>query len=1119
MCDHQEKSKSRKPDAKVHIMKQRRSTQKKLQLSEEDDTLDTHSTAEDSLLSDHHPDHQRRSDLYHRKQTHGRLSLSETSLTSSFGSSSFSSSTSASSSSSSSHSSPTSESSSSVSSESSVCSDGFLLRRPQHSLSCTDISRKHKYAEYVEETTPLIGNRDHLPEQKQGAQKKTQKTARGSANDGSFRKSKSMEALTCSTERGATEVEKEQEKRKKQVRQNLMKEKMKFSAFLNEITRQVLSPMRLTTLGVRDVQRQSSMGSASVRSRKLESNRQPKSRPVSADPVSSSKCSHTRLSKSSHRRRRQCSPDATEPMQPRPRSCTDISCLERHPSRSSQHCPNSPSFKRRHHRYQGSHVRHCHHHRGNCNTPSCHHRSISPHRKHRYYSPVFSDHGDHDETPYRHHKDPHRHHHEDNHDGDRYSPDDHHHRRDYHDQHFHYHHGCHHGPRHGDHHFTAHYLKEHNDRTYHPPEIHSSSSQDHEHHQSPSHHHCNHLNRKHPVTPRRGNQGQSYDYRDHPYPKHHHRGDHHGLPRYHNSEEQHHRGVPHGDPQQVKQSEICGGQHPHQRDQPNHRDRHSSGHQHHHGNHHSPNHQHHHGDDLSEAQQPDDDDDLCHKHRHGDQHHHGNKHGPNHQQHRGTHGNDLHQHSHGERQSSGHQHHQRDHHRPNSQHHNRDHRQHHHGDHQNQNSHHYEDHHSRVHQNHHGDQRHLLESHQNQAHTKNNDSEHKDPHTLDSLPPHQKNPTTSSLCGQEEEQTDFSGPSLPQSIQEATHEMDNLMVLQKDNEGLHQSVLKSAVRMECLGEFLSSQKLLEEELQRTRAELSNLTENFKILHENCSSTQQTNNLLEQKLNSVVKSVLNKSNNHFHPDDAIDQGALPITPPPIQFMDSQNYEKVKAAGQEQSLGSVPEEDESDWSEMGEEIPRFILMGSNRGQAWRHRDADVDKDSESGGEEMVRRHSPRPLQIPHLQFTIHNEILPLTQPNACPSGMAGESTFRITTSQNLGSTILIRSASLEEIPLACHQTPKELRGTEAMMDLHHPRDDSIQDLDNEIIHHWRSSNERGRERPLEADSAPSGLQSVEQMLNQFMCEPQPGEGRRQGRPEVHGWTGGMAEEVFGGEQTQL
>lgn len=56
----------------------------------------------------------------------------------------------------------------------------------------------------------------------------------------------------------------------------------------------------------------------------------------------------------------------------------------------------------------------------------------------------------------------------------------------------------------------------------------------------------------------------------------------------------------------------------------------------------------------------------------------------------------------------------------------------------------------------------------------------------------------------------------------------SIRILQEQNAGLHQSLLKTAVRMECLGEeFMSSQKLLEAELQRTRMELSSLTERFK----------------------------------------------------------------------------------------------------------------------------------------------------------------------------------------------------------------------------------------------------------------------------------------------------
>ncbi|KAJ0004309.1 hypothetical protein NQD34_010523, partial [Periophthalmus magnuspinnatus] len=80
-------------------------------------------------------------------------------------------------------------------------------------------------------------------------------------------------------------------------------------------------------------------------------------------------------------------------------------------------------------------------------------------------------------------------------------------------------------------------------------------------------------------------------------------------------------------------------------------------------------------------------------------------------------------------------------------------------------------------------------------------------------------------------------------------------ILHEQNDGLQQSLLKTAVRVECLGEeFTSSRHCLEAELQKTRLELSNLTERFKRLHDNCSSAQQTNNLLEHKLHLVAQSM-------------------------------------------------------------------------------------------------------------------------------------------------------------------------------------------------------------------------------------------------------------------------
>lgn len=228
------------------------------------------------------------------------------------------------------------------------------------------------------------------------------------------------------------------------------------------------------------------------------------------------------------------------------------------------------------------------------------------------------------------------------------------------------------------------------------------------------------------------------------------------------------------------------------------------------------------------------------------------------------------------------------------------------------------------------------------------------------------------------------------------------------------------------------------------------------------------------------------------------------------MDSHNYGKANTNGQEQSLGSVPEEEESDWSEMGEETPRFTLTGSNR-QTWRFQEGDLDKDSESGGDDFVPPHSPRAMQIPQLQFTIHNERL--------SDGLRGEATYRITTSSNLGSAMLIRSASLEEIPQARHK--KELRNTGAMMD-HRPRgDEAIEDLDNEIIHHWTGCGKLDVSivRPIEAESSIAGLQSGERMISHFMCEPQLDGGSDQDRAEVHSWTGEVLEEVLKGERTEL
>ncbi|XP_035033826.2 repetin isoform X2 [Hippoglossus stenolepis] len=1340
MCDHQEKdhkrgktANSKSQPTKNHHQNQGRHQhhyQKKSHQSDDTYSQD-HSSAEDSIFSDHHPDHRRPSvndqthhppsHHNHHKQNHHRVSLTEASLSSSTSSSSHSSSSSSSSTSSS----PSSFSSSSLSSSSSASSsslssdtsserlDRHPARKPQHSQSCTDISGKSRYFEEGDDTAPLIEGRGDQNRQsaRQKREKgkssrnrpthsKRQKIVRGSGNDGSFRKSKSMEALTGrkDSEGHGNLDEIEQETSKGEAKKNLMKEKKKFSAFLNEITRQVLSPMRLTTLGVTDAQRacsprQGSSARASKIDSRTEKRRQHRTRPTSADSVTSSRHSHTsqhstRLSnsKSFPHDHTYDSADSSNHMYHRPRSCTDISCLKKPHTQTPQHHNRSSSYKGRH-RHQGDHTSSHHdHHYEECKSPSPqHHHGDQHNTSHHHYHGHRRDHhrhGDHHSPTHHHgehhntfqhhrgHPSPsHHRHYGDHHHGDCYSPT-HHHGQHHSATHHHHRHGDHQGParhyhhgedhghgphhHHGDHHGHAPHHEDNHNTTHHyhhgdPPntshhhEGRHTPTHDHGDHNSGHHPHSNHPDTERPTTPHqhRHHSLSSIEHRDHHSPKHqHHHGDDHSPPH------QHHHGDDHSPPHHHHHGDHHSPPHHHHHGDDHsaghhHGDHHSEGHQHHHGDDHSPPHHQHHGHDQSPPHHHHHGDHHSEGHHHGDhhnsshQHHHGNQHSSGHQHHRGDHHSPGHQNQLGELQSPAHQHHHGDHHseshqqqhedhlvellqHPHGDHHSPGH-QHHHGDHHGgSHPHHHEDHHTESHQNHHGDhhteshqnhqgdhhstghkhhhgdhhadthqhhQGHPPESHLNQSYSKNNDHDHDghdDHHThlkghsADSPPSHRKpeslitkaDPAKNTLSpvSLEEERTSFTDSS---AHKEEAHELGRIMVLQEKNEGLHHNLLKTAVRMECLGEeFVNSQKILEAELQTTRMELSSLTDRFRRLHDSCSSTQQTNNLLQLKLNSVAQnmegererlnqrisaltvqladakfgnsvetfkatSVHHKTNIHFQSGDAINPVVLPIAPPPAQFMDTHTYGNTNAGGQDQLLGSVPEEEESDWSEFGEEIPRFILTGSNRNHAWRHQEADVDKDSESGGEETIGLRSAQLRQTSHLQFNIHNEILPAPQSNACPSGfknlsdsMTAEGNYRITSSPNIGSSILIRSASLEEIPLARHHMQKELRGTEAMMDLHHPREDVIGDLDNEIIHHWRTNSDReaamgmlAESRMSDVNSGLASLQTAEQMLNHFIRESQASEGKGQGRAEVHGWMGGIPDEVLKGERTKL
>ncbi|KAJ3588598.1 hypothetical protein NHX12_009452 [Muraenolepis orangiensis] len=258
---------------------------------------------------------------------------------------------------------------------------------------------------------------------------------------------------------------------------------------------------------------------------------------------------------------------------------------------------------------------------------------------------------------------------------------------------------------------------------------------------------------------------------------------------------------------------------------------------------------------------------------------------------------------------------------------------------------------------------------------------------------------------------------------------------------------------------------------------------------------------------------------------------------LHSVDSQNHGTPKGPHQNQSLVSVPEEGESDWSETGDETPRFLLTGSGflpwragggQGGGW---PGQGDGDGESGGEEEFAMHHPvGSLHLPRLHFTLHHEMFPY---RVVPDGR-GESGEAGSPRTSHGSSFLRhRSASLEEIAGACRHMEQQqqeaeelIRATGAMMDLHRPGEErhvTEEDSDNEIIHSWRSRADGdpavgGKARAVEGSEVAGGggglegLRSAQRMLNHLICEFRD-------RPGGKGWTGGLPEEVLGGERTEL
>ncbi|RXN04782.1 LIM domain-containing A-like protein [Labeo rohita] len=242
--------------------------------------------------------------------------------------------------------------------------------------------------------------------------------------------------------------------------------------------------------------------------------------------------------------------------------------------------------------------------------------------------------------------------------------------------------------------------------------------------------------------------------------------------------------------------------------------------------------------------------------------------------------------------------------------------------------------------------------------------------------------------------------------------------------------------------------------------------------------------------------------HLKSDDPITPH--PVAPPPAPFMDSDHYDKVSMQADDQSLGTLPEEEESDWSEMGEETQNYVPRGSqgSHGNAsyfqWQQRQGGwegitgiVDTESESGGEESKCHQAHHGLQIPHLKFTVHPETLTVPMEDASlarfkqsPDDPDG---YQITDVRNLGSPIRVLSASLEEIHsiglLERHEDHHgQLRSNKSMMDLHQSQSGIRQaSYADEIVCNWREANSRaaGEER-----SGMVGLESAQKMLNHFI-----------------------------------
>ncbi|KAA0716562.1 hypothetical protein E1301_Tti009509 [Triplophysa tibetana] len=291
------------------------------------------------------------------------------------------------------------------------------------------------------------------------------------------------------------------------------------------------------------------------------------------------------------------------------------------------------------------------------------------------------------------------------------------------------------------------------------------------------------------------------------------------------------------------------------------------------------------------------------------------------------------------------------------------------------------------------------------------------------------------------------------------------------------------------------------ERERLNQRISELTEQLSAAKTTIQSLETIN------VTSMLQDALVK---HLKSDAPITP--LPAAHPPAQFIDNNQYDKVSMTGDDQSLGTLPEEEESDWSEMGEEAETNLQRGSHgihenasyvqwvqRQACWegthQFEKGNGDTESESGGEENHDHNPSHPLRIPHLKFTVHPETLPvpvadvsLARFKQSPDGPASE-VYQIVDVCNLGSPIRVLSASLEEIHSIGllkqqHQEDHhgQLRSNKSLMDLHQSQVSTRHaSYEDNIACNWKDANNQSSGEDV---NCVVGLESAQKMLNHFI-----------------------------------